>query len=415
MNTNSRHLLIIGAGPTQVPAIDRARAMGLRVTVTDRNPDSDGFALAHAHGVVSTRDVAATIAFARATHATHPIHGVMTIASESAVTVAAVAADLGLPGVDVATAERATNKVLRQERFASAGVPAPRFARAETLDEAVATGARLGWPVVAKPADSAGSRGVRKVPDADAMADAVAEIRTVSARPELLIEEFLTGTEHSIEGLVVDGQTHWTAFSDRNYAHKERHPPYFLEDGDTLPTDLSADVLRAAEDAANRAVTALGIGWGPVKGDILVDAAGPKVLEMAARLSGDHFATDTAPLHNGVDLVDATIDLAIGRRIDLARLRPIRAAGVALRYVWPRPGRVTSISGIAEARSAPGVAWVRFEPRWRDLAPGTVITPARAMGERVASILASGATRSQAVSRAEHAVGLVRIETEPVT
>jgi phosphoribosylamine-glycine ligase len=57
---------------------------------------------------------------------------------------------------------------------------------------------------------------------------------------------------------------------------------------------------------------------------------------------------------------------------------------------------------------------VRFEPHWQNLTTGTVISPATCMGERVASVMATGDTRQQAVSRAEAAVRCIRIETEPV-
>ncbi|ABB37219.1 Phosphoribosylglycinamide synthetase, ATP-grasp (A) domain-containing protein [Oleidesulfovibrio alaskensis G20] len=407
-------ILIVGAGPNQLPAIEKALERGYEVAATDMNPQAPGLRKATYAGIADTRSPQQTVAFALSLHDRRPLNGVMTIASESAVTVAAVAEALGLPGTGTAAAMKATNKVLRQEAFAAAGVPAPLYARAQNAAQACAAAQRLGWPVVVKPADSAGARGVRKVPHPDAMDDAVAEIRRISQRPEFLVEEFLTGTEHSIEGIVLDGRIHWTGFSDRNYDRKELYPPYFLEDGDTLPTILAPQTLAAVHRAADMAVRALGITCGPVKGDILVDAAGPRVLEMAARLSGDYFCSETVPLHNGVRLLDMVMDQALGLPVDSARLIPDRCNGVALRYVWPRPGRVTAVTGLEEARSMPGVYAVRFEPHWQNLTTGTVISPATCMGERVASVMATGDTRQQAVSRAEAAVRCIRIETEPV-
>lgn len=411
MSGSKDHVLIVGAGPNQVPAIQLAKGRGLRVTAVDMDPDAEGFGLVDEAGVVSTRDADGVVAYARRVHDRHPIAGVMTMASESATTVAAVAEALGLPGTSPRSARLATNKVERQQAFQEAGVPAPRFAEADDAEAAVEAAEDLGWPVVVKPADSAGSRGVRKVGSAEEMRDAVREIREVSTRAEFLIEQFLTGSEHSIEGLMVDERIHWTAFSDRNYNKKEIYPPYFLEDGDTLPTALSSTAEAAAREAADQAVHSLGITWGPVKGDILISGGKPYVLEMAARLSGDYFCYETAPLYNGVNLLAATLDLSLGLPVSPEALCPRFERGVALRYVWPQPGRVVQISGIDEARSLMGVRFVRFEPRWQHLKIGVEIPPPRSMGERVASVLASAENREAATALAERAVSTIRIET----
>ena len=395
-----------------MPAIARAKARGYRVSVTDFNPDAEGFAVADEHAVISTRDVEKTIAFAKNLHRLQPLHGVMTIASESAMTVAGVAEALGLPGTSPRSARLATNKVERQEAFTAAGISTPRFFRVSSAAQAISAGEELGWPVVVKPADSAGSRGVRKISSREEMASAVTEIRSISDCPEFLIEEFLTGSEHSIEGLVLDGTVYWTAFSDRNYDKKEICPPYFIEDGDTLPTSLATDVEEAARIEATKAVCALGITGGPVKGDILIDRRGPRIIEMAARLSGDYFCHETAPLHNGVDLLSATIDFSLGLTIAIDRLQPRLNQGVALRYYWPSPGIVKSIKGFEKARALPGVRFVKLEPRWRDLAIGSKITAPTSMGERMACVLASASTRAKAIDIAEQAVSMLRIDTE---
>jgi biotin carboxylase len=149
-----------------------------------------------------------------------------------------------------------------------------------------------------------------------------------------------------------------------------------------------------------------------VKGDILIDRSGVHILEMAARLSGDYFCNETVPLHNGVNVVEAVLSLSLGEEIDLRLLQPKFNRGVALRYVWPKPGKITAINGIERVRSMPGIHFFRWEPRWSDIGVGAVITPARSMGERVGSVMAFGETRDAAVRLAEKAVGAIEIVTE---
>jgi biotin carboxylase len=405
-------LMIIGAGPNQIPAIKLAKERGLRVVVTDMDPEAEGFALADRYGLASTRDVESTIAFAREVHREIGLDGVMTIASESGYTVARVAEALGLPGLSPDAAWKAAHKVDRQKCFLQHRVPSPHFTSASSIDEGIERASEIGWPVVVKPADSAGSRGVQKVNNQDEMAQAVSEIRSYSKLPEFLIEEFLTGTEHSIEGIVIDGEVHWTGFSDRNYDKKEVYLPYFLEDGDTLPTTLSDEMLERVKLVSTDAVRALGIDWGPCKGDILIDNDGPKVLEMAARLSGDYFCYETVPLHNGINLLQAVMDLSLGIDIDTSQLQPKFNRGVALRYVWPKPGVVRDIKGLEEVCAMPGIRFFNWEPRWRSMGIGTVVTAATSMGERVGSVMSFADTREEAVRLAEKAVSMIEIVTE---
>ncbi|WP_020406916.1 ATP-grasp domain-containing protein [Hahella ganghwensis] len=410
----TKHVMIIGAGPNQLPAIKMARERGYRVTATDYNPQAEGFALADTYGVISTRDAESNVEFARQLHETHPLDGVMTMASESAMAVSKVAAALGLPGVSVEAAWLATHKVERQKAFRAAGVPAPRFIEAHDLEQALAAAQELGWPVVVKPVDSAGSRGVQKINNADEMADAIREIREISRQPEILVEEFLTGTEHSIEGVVMDGVVYWAAISDRNYDKKEIYPPYFLEDGDTLPSSLSEELKHEVETYSTQAVKALGIEWGPVKGDILISDNGARILEMAARLSGDYFCYETIPLHNGINLLEVVMDLSVGESVSPDQMKPSMNRGVALRYVWPKPGQVTQISGVEAASAQEGVHFVRLEPRWKDLSIGTLLPPMKSMGERVMSVMAVGENRQQAIARVEKAVSTILIQTDGI-
>lgn len=412
LNRMSSHLLIIGAGPKQLPGIALAKKRGFQVTATDQNPDAVGFMLADHYGIVSTRCINETVSFAAELHARHPFHGVMTVAAESAIVVAEVAQKLDLPGLASSAAHRATHKVERQECFAVSGVPAPRFASANSLEGALAMAELLGWPFVIKPADSAGSRGVQLVRNAAQLESAIEEIRTISKDHFVLMEEYLEGTEHSIEGIVLDGEVIWTGFSDRNYDKKHIYAPYFLEDGDTLPTALSDVMLDRVKAVSTQAVRALGIDFGPVKGDILIDSEGPKMLEMAARLSGDYFCDVTVPLHNGINLLEVAMDQALGMPVDDSRLQPRFNRGVALRYVWPKPGIVRRIEGLETARALPGVHFVQFEPRWKDLAVGTRIEPISSMGERVAAVMAHAETRAEAIAIAEEAVSMIRIDTE---
>jgi biotin carboxylase len=254
--------------------------------------------------------------------------------------------------------------------------------------------------------------------------DTAAEVReayAIAARESealVLVEEFIEGTEHSSESLVVDGVVHTLGFSDRNYDTKYKYPPHLLENGDTCPTALPASVYSSVLAEVERAIRALGIEFGPAKGDILVRADGRVfMLEMAARLSGDYFCSHTAPLSNGTDIISAALQQAVGVSVDPAYLTWRYDRGVALRYFWPEPlpAVVTAIEGMDECRGLPGVEFITFEPLWADkgIGVGTLLTRPTRHAERVGCVMARGETREEALTLAEYVVDTVRITVDP--
>jgi biotin carboxylase len=207
-----RTVLFVGAGRHQRRAIQRAKELGLRVAAVDRNPDALGLREADISKVVDYADPSAVLkAVARLR-----IDGVLTVSADSAVpTVAAVAAELGLPGIGVETAHRMTHKVAMRRRLAEAGVPQPRFAALRTLSERRRALDEVGLPAVLKPADSGGQRGVFRVDSAEDVEAHLHEAIAVSPTGEAILEEFVEGTE--MNGIVIarGGEPFPLTLSDR--------------------------------------------------------------------------------------------------------------------------------------------------------------------------------------------------------
>jgi len=192
-------VLFVGAGRHQRRAILHAKQLGLRVVAVDRNPEAVGLPHADDAHVVDFAEVEAVIAVARAAG----IDGVLTVSADRAVpVVAAVAEELGLPGIGSATAHLMTHKVAMRRRLAEGGVPQPRFAAVRVRREAAPAADTVGFPAVLKPADSGGQRGLfqlRSFEDLDRhLHAALAE----SPSDEVILEEFVDGLE--LNGLVVD-------------------------------------------------------------------------------------------------------------------------------------------------------------------------------------------------------------------
>ena len=134
------------------------------------------------------------------------------------------------------------------------------------------------------------------------------EAKEASISGKLVVEEYMDGPELSLDALIFNGHIQVTGIGDRII----QRAPYFVEVGHTLPSNQPQEKLNLATELFCSAIKALGIDIGAAKGDIKLTKDGPKVIEIAARLSGGWMSTYTYPLATGVNLMKAAIEIALG-------------------------------------------------------------------------------------------------------
>ncbi|MDP2719101.1 MAG: ATP-grasp domain-containing protein, partial [Dehalococcoidia bacterium] len=367
-------------------------------------------ALADYKIIASTRNAEETVKAAGEFNKKLRINGVMTLANDVPLTVARVAEELGLPGITVASARLASDKLAMKEKFSSDGVPVPEFREVFSSKDVAGAANDWGFPVVIKPVDGRGARGVlRLIPSTD-LDWAFTRARDISEQKRVMVERFIEGLQLSTESMVYQGQCYTASWSQRNYEFLDRFAPYIIENGGVLPADLSNEDIDSVEKIVAQAATSLGIENGSVKGDIVMDKDGPKVIELAARLSGGYLATDQIPLARGVDLVKQTIKLALGESLDVAELIPRDLCKLGIRYFFPEPGRIAAIHGFDELD--------RFEwitKKMLSYRVGDVVEPVTDHTKRSGFVHTRGETFKEAEERAIYAASTVKIETVPVS
>jgi biotin carboxylase len=403
-------LLIVSGGVQAIHGIKRAKDFGCHVVVSDMNRHAPGIELADDRLIASTYDAEETLAAAEHYHRiVRPIDGVITIGCDVPLTVATIAARLGLRGIPLEAAQLAQDKLAMKQRFAEAGVPVPWFAPLTGGEQLALIVKQRGHDLVVKPVDSRGSRGVQRLMpgmNLDAVWKCAA---SQSPTQRVMVEEFLSGPQISTESILIDGQGFTPGFSDRNYEYLERYAPYFIENGGDLPSHLDERTQDAVKRTAEAAGRALGITNGNIKGDLVVVDGKPYVIELAARASGGYFCTREIPLNTGVDFIGAVIKLALGEHVDAADLKPKRSTPIVQRYAFPAPGRVTRIDGLDDARRVPGIEEVVVT-----VVPGDVIKPPTHSGCTAAMVLATGNDVAAARASARAALSALKIETLPV-
>ena len=394
-------IMILGAGVLQLPAIKKAAEMGLKVVALDMNPDAVGFSVSGvACEIISTIDIPAAIEAAKR----HNIDGVMTLATDMPMrTVAAVAKECGLVGISDDTALKATNKAFMREALAAQNVPVPKFFRARNRNEFLDSVKGFSAPFIIKPADNSGSRGIcliKDIENKEEVSSAYEYALQFSRSGDVVLEEYMSGAEVSVETMAVNGEIHVIRITDKITTGF----PRFVEMGHTQPGRLNEEIKAEIAEVAKAANKAVGIENGPSHTEIIVTDEGAKIVEIGARLGGDCITTDLVPLSTGVDMVECCIRIALGERPDI---RKKFDKGSAIRYFPQHAGKVLSISGLNEAAEMPGVKRIQIVH-----GVGENITDIDSSGARMGFVIAQGEDAGDAARKCEAALGRIRIEIE---
>lgn len=390
-------LLIIGAGPVQVPGIQRAQQMGLTVVAMDGSSAAPGLRIADECCVIDICDVETVVERAKQLR----IDGVMCVAVDVAVrTVAAVGEALGLPSPTPAAALNATSKRRMREVWASAGVASAKFAVCRHVDEAAEAARTFGFPAVVKPAENAGSRGVSLVACVSEISGAYAGAREHDRGSEILVEEFMEGVEMSVEALICEGQFHLVATSDKI----RTSPPHLLDLAVLFPSAVPCDLKEEATALVERAVTALGVDNAPVHAEVILTPTGPRMVELAARGPGFKVFSEMIPWTSGVDVLEASINIALGSSCELPV--PLNRGSV---LVFPQAaaGRICRIDGVDDALALPNIKEVELY-----VGVGDLVHPLRSGSERFGHIISEALTRQEAERAARTAEQLIKIATQ---
>jgi biotin carboxylase len=402
LSESGKTIFILGAGVMQLPAIRAARAMGWRVIVADGSTEAEGRALADRFVHVDLRDREGIAQAVRRCREDGGVDGVFTAGTDFSATVAWAAQQCGLPGLSFETALNATDKVRMRRVFREHDVPQPDFVELGPDDDPIATAARLPFPLVVKPVDNMGARGVRRI---DAPGELEAAVRTAfsfSRSGRVIVEEYVPGPEFSLDALVCDGQPVLCGLAERHIYFE----PFFIEMGHTMPAVLDPGTQAAITETFFRGIRALGIDNGAAKGDIKLAPRGPVVGEIAARLSGGYMSGWTFPYASGVELTRQALRLAVG--LAPRDLEPREHAFSAERAFISMPGVVETITGLDEARVTPGVRDLFVRVREN----GPVEFPKNNV-QKCGNIITRAQTRAEAVGRAHEALAAIFIRLKP--
>lgn len=397
-----KKLMILGASVLQIPAIIEAKKMGIYVIVVDMNPNAEGFSYADKKIVVSTTDTQRVLEVAKE----NDIDGIITIASDRPMrTVAKVAEELNLIGIDEKTAVNATNKSKMRDALKKYSVPIPMYFSVDDYEqylEAIKKIRNKNYKCIIKPADNSGSRGIRLIENYEEkeLEKVYKYCKENSNSGSLVVEEFMQGPEVSVETISYKGVCHVIQVTDKITTGS----PYFVEMGHNQPSSLDLKTIEKIKKVAIDANKAIGIKDGPSHTEIKVTKDGPKIVELGARLGGDNITTHLVPYSTGVNMVEACINIALGKEIDIRK--KFDKASVA-RYKKCDIGKIIKIEGIEDAKKIHGIKNVKIVH-----GVGEESREIKNSNDRVAYVIAQDDNVLKAITSCDKALELIKIEVE---
>lgn len=299
-----KKLAIIGASYLQLPLVKKAKEMGVETICFAWVEGAACKDLCDKFYPISTIDKEAILKVCQE----EKIDGITSIASDVAIlTVNYVASHMGLLSNPDDYSEITTNKYKMRQCFMDNGVPSPKFTLVDDDNHYQITG--FNFPLIVKPTDRSGSRGVEKVLDPVQLEEAINRARNESFEHKAIIEEFVTGREISVESISYEGKHTILQITDK----VTTGAPFFVELEHHQPSSLPEEIKLQIKEIVLHALDALHIKYGASHSELKITEDGDiRVIEIGARMGGDFIGSNLVRLSTGYDFLKGVIEVALG-------------------------------------------------------------------------------------------------------
>ena len=330
-----KKILVVGGGAYQVPLIKRIIESGHEAYCVDGNPNAMGFECATGYKHINVLDENACLEYAKELG----INAVMTYgATLTLPTVAYIGEKLGLPALPVDTAELSKSKYKIKKRLADYGcnIQGDFFEMYSVED---AKNHKFTLPCVIKPSDGSGSKGVSLVYNENEIEEAIQYAFDGARYGEFYAESLIDGEEYSAEAFVANGEIYVYAIVKTTF---ERLSNGEISYGHRTPSGLPAETEKLIADEVKKAIKALNITMASVNFDVILsnDDGKPYIIDCGIRVGQNLIASHFVPLSRGVSVIDNTIKLALGEKVDA---EPKFNKCIATRLLIYKPGVITEI------------------------------------------------------------------------
>lgn len=312
-----KRLLMLGGSLYQTYAIKEAKRLGYYVISCDYLPSNPGHRYSDEYHNVSTTDKEAVLQLAKSLN----VDGVVAYASDPAAPTAAyVCEQLGLPTSPYKSVEILSNKDLFRDFLQKNGFNCPKAMGFTSYEDALSHIDEFKFPVMVKPVDSSGSKGINKMTDKSQLKGFVEDALSYSRSKRFLIEEFIVKKGHQISGdaFSVDGKLVFHCLGNEFY--DPNCDKDFAPLGECWPFQMEHRYIEDLEEQLQRLMTLLNMKSNAYNVEAIV-GEDDKVylLELGAR-SGGSLIPQVTDFATGINMVTWVIQAAAGDPIDLTVL-----------------------------------------------------------------------------------------------
>ncbi len=309
-----KKLLLLGGSAQQIVAIEKAKSLGYDTVLCDYLPDNPGQRFADRFYLVSTTDRDAILQVAHQ----EQVDGVIAYASDPAAPTAAyVAEQLQLPtnpfwAVDILCNKGKFRKFLREHGFA-----VPMSLDVDNVQQAQGNLQKLRFPIIIKPVDSSGSKGVTVLSTSEGVEQAVRDALEFSRCGHVVLEEYVEKSHKYLIGgdlFVKDGRVClWGLLN----CHRDTRVNPLVPVGKSYPLQLEGQDLEKVRGTLQRLIDLLEFRNGAMNVELIVDARHqPYLIDVGPR-NGGNMIPDLLDLIYGVDVIEASVQAAMGNPISM--------------------------------------------------------------------------------------------------
>jgi carbamoyl-phosphate synthase large subunit len=297
----NKSILIFGAAKLQRSIIEQANKMGLFTIGIDPDENAEYKDILNAFEIVGGNDFEKTIEIAQK----YNISGIVTAATDKPlIMMAKVAEFLKLPFFSLQTAINSTDKLLMKNIFMNNNIPCAKGVIVQNIDELI----DVNYPVIVKPRDNSGSRGVIYCKDKNGIANAIHEAMSFTKNNNVLVEEFIEGNEYSIESVHFQNETKVIQFTEKITTSL----PYNVELGHNQPANLTSAQKFQIQELIEKIAQAMGFVDCTSHTELKINEKGIYIIETSPRLGGDFITSHLVPLSTGINIEEALIEISIG-------------------------------------------------------------------------------------------------------
>ncbi|WP_448920219.1 ATP-grasp domain-containing protein [Eubacterium sp.] len=323
-----KRVLMLGGSTSQVYAIKRAKEMGLYVIICDYLSDNPGQHVADEFYLVSTTDKDAVYELAKGLD----LDAVICYASDPAAPTAAyVCEKLGLPTSPYKSVMVLSNKDTFRDYLRDNGFCVPRSKSYTDYESVVADADKFSYPVMVKPVDSSGSKGINKVLSKNEIEFAYRDAMKYSRCKRIVVEDFIEkkGYQISGDGFSVDGVLKFRCFGNEYYS--DNGIKEYVPLGECWPSVLDKETQNKVHNELQRLITCLRMKTGAYNIEVILDKDdNVYILELGAR-NGGSLIPQIIQYATGVDMVEYTIKAALGE--DCSDIKMVEAKGYWCNYM----------------------------------------------------------------------------------